>query len=285
MLHCRGLLLAGLLLAAPLHADERESPAQRIVSLAPHVTELLYAAGAGDRLVAAVDFSDWPEAARRLPRVGNFARLDIERILALKPDLVIGWKGGNDGGDLERLRRLGLRVHVTDSVGVAEIADDIERLGELAGTGETARTAAAELRERLDALEARHAGLAPVTVFYQIWDRPLMTVNGEHFISDSLRLCGGRNVFAELVPVAPTVSIEAVIARNPQAIVNSASATNQRAQLDAWRRWKELDAVRLDNLYSIPPDLIARPGIRIVDGVERLCTALDEARRKIAQTD
>lgn len=247
------------------------------------MTELLYAAGAGDRLVAAVDFSDWPEAARRLPRVGNFARLDIERILALKPDLVIGWKGGNDGGDLDRLRRLGLRVHVTDSAGVAQIADDIALLGELAGTGDIARRAAAELRERLDALEQRHAGLAPVTVFYQIWDRPLMTINGEHFISDSLRLCGGRNVFAELAPVAPTVSIEAVIARNPQAIVNSASAANQQAQLDAWRRWRELDAVRLGNLYSIPPDLIARPGIRIIEGVERLCAALDEARRRIAR--
>ncbi len=268
-----------LLLAGPLRAAG-EAQTLRIVSLAPHVTELLYVAGAGDRLIAAVDFSDWPEAARKLPRVGNFARLDIERILALQPDLVIGWKGGNDAGDLERLRRLGLRVHVTASAGVAEIADDIEMLGRLAGSEQIARRAADELRANLQALEDRYASREPVTVFYQIWDRPLMTVSGGHFISDSLRLCGGRNIFAELEPIAPTVSIEAVIARNPRAIINSASATNQQAQLEYWRRWKELDAVRLDNLYSIPPDIIARPGIRILEGIERLCRALDAARNK-----
>jgi iron complex transport system substrate-binding protein len=268
-----------LLLAGPLRAAG-EAQTLRIVSLAPHVTELLYVAGAGDRLIAAVDFSDWPEAARKLPRVGNFARLDIERILALQPDLVIGWNGGNDAGDLERLRRLGLRVHVTASAGVAEIADDIEMLGRLAGSEQIARRAADELRANLQALEDRYASREPVTVFYQIWDRPLMTVSGGHFISDSLRLCGGRNIFAELEPIAPTVSIEAVIARNPRAIINSASATNQQAQLEYWRRWKELDAVRLDNLYSIPPDIIARPGIRILEGIERLCRALDAARNK-----
>ncbi|MDX9741043.1 MAG: cobalamin-binding protein [Gammaproteobacteria bacterium] len=274
---CLLLVLAGSLRAAD------NAQVLRIVSLAPHVTELLYVAGAGDRLVAAVDFSDWPEAARKLPRVGNFARLDIERILALQPDLVVGWKGGNDAGDLERLRRLGLRVHATSSTGVAEIADDIEMLGRLAGTEQAARRAAGELRASLHALEERYASRAPVTVFYQIWDRPLMTVSGRHFISDSLRLCGGRNIFAELEPIAPTVSIEAVIARNPQAIINSASATNQQAQLESWRRWKELDAVRLGNLYSIPPDIIARPGIRILEGIERLCAALDESRHRITR--
>lgn len=277
-----GLLLLGwllLTLAGSIRAAD-EPQALRIISLAPHVTELLYVAGAGDRLIAAVDFSDWPEEARQLPRVGNFARVDIERILALHPDLVIGWKGGNDAGDLERLQRLGLRVHVTASSGVADIADDIEMLGRLAGSEEVAQRAAAELRAKLQALEERYASREPVTVFYQIWDRPLMTINGRHFISDSLRLCGGRNIFASLEPIAPTVSIEAVIERNPRAIINSASATNQHEQLDAWRRWKELDAVRLGNLYSIPPDIISRPGIRIIEGIERLCLALDEAREK-----
>lgn len=268
------LVLAGAARAAG------DSSAPRIISLAPHVTELLYVAGAGDRLIAAVEFSDWPEEARQLPRVGNFARLDIERILALKPDLVIGWQGGNDAGDLERLRRLGLRVHVTASASVAEIADDIEVLGRLAGSEAVARRAADELRARLQVLKERYASREPVTVFYQIWDRPLMTVNGRHFISDSLRLCGGSNIFAELEPIAPTVSIEAVIERNPGVIINSASATNQQEQLDTWRRWKQIDAVRLGNLYSIPPDLIARPGMRIIEGIERLCLALDDARGK-----
>lgn len=257
-----------------------ERPASRIVSLAPHVTELLYAAGAGDRIVAAVEFSNYPEAARRLPRIGNSTRLDIERVLALKPDLAIGWKSGNSSEDIARLERLGVRVYITEVSGVAAIADDIEAMGRLVGTSETAQGAAGALRERMEALERRYAQRAPVTVFYQIWAEPLMTVNGRHFISDSIRICGGRNVFHDLEPIAPTVPVEAVIGADPQAIVASSSNDDNEAQLAAWRRWTMMRAVRENNLYTVPPDLIARPSSRIVEGVERLCEALDLARGK-----
>lgn len=262
------------------HAVTLERPASRIVSLAPHVTELLYAAGAGDSVVAAVEFSNYPEAARNLPRVGNSTRLDVERVLALRPDLAIGWRSGNSSEDIARLERLGVRVYVTEVSGVAAIADDIEALGRLAGTSEVAQRAAGELRGRIELLERRYAQRMPVTVFYQIWAEPLMTVNGRHFISDSLRICGGRNVFHDLEPIAPTVPIEAVIAADPQAIIGSSSNDDSGAQLAAWRRWTMMRAVRDDNLYAIPPDFIARPSSRIVEGVERLCEALDLAREK-----
>lgn len=283
------LVLSGHGWAAVSEIDARgrtltlERPAARIVSLAPHVTELLYAAGAGDRVVAAVEFSNYPEEARRLPRVGNSSRLDIERLLALAPDLVIGWQTGNDAGDIARLERLGLRVYVTETGKVGDIPDDVETMGRLAGTEAAARLAAGELRDRLRDLERRYAGREPVTVFYQIWERPLMTVNGRHFISDSIRLCGGRNVFAALEPIAPTVSVEAVIAAGPQVIVNSSSSEDNQAQLAAWRRWTTIAAVRADNLFSVPPDLIARPTSRIVEGVEILCRALDTARERGAK--
>ena len=142
---------------------------------------------------------------------------------------------------------------------------------------------AQRLRARIDALRERYAGRAPLRVFYQIWERPLMTVNGRHFISDSIRLCGGENVFAAIEPIAPTVSIEAVIAADPQVIIVSASAGDNEAALAAWRRWGPVAAVRTDSLFTIPPDLIARPTARIVEGVERLCAALESARATSGQ--
>jgi iron complex transport system substrate-binding protein len=261
------------------HVVTLDKPAARIVSLAPSVTELVFAAGAGARLVAAVDFSDYPEAARRLPRLGNSSRVDVERVLSLAPDLVIGWQTGNSPGDIDKLERLGVPVYVTEIATVAEVATQLEVIGDMAGTGETAARAADGFRRRLDELRRRYAGREPVRVFYQIWERPLMTVNDRSFIADSLRICGGRNVFGDIEPIAPTVSIEGVIAADPQVIVNSASKEGNEDQLAAWRRWDAITAVRQGNLFVIPPDLIARPTPRILDGVARLCELLERARR------
>lgn len=258
-----------------------DGPAARIISLAPHLTELLYAAGAGDRVIAVVEYSDYPPDARRLPSVGNASRVDLERVIALGPDLVIGWKTGNDRGDLAALERLGIPVFVTEIGMIREIPQAIENLGRLAGTEAVAMAAADRFRIELDALERRYAGRAPVTVFYQIWERPLMTINGRHFIADSIRLCGGVNVFADIEPIAPAVSVEAVIEANPAVIINSASDDRNTAQLEAWRRWPAISAVRDNHLYGIPSDLIARPTPRILEGVAQLCEILDIVREKI----
>ncbi len=255
-----------------------DGPAARIVSLAPHVTELLYAAGAGDRVIAVVEFSDYPPDARRLPSVGNASRVDLERVIALGPDLVIGWKTGNNRGDLAALERLGIPVFVSEIGAIREIPQAIENLGRLAGTEAAAVVAADKFRTEYEALERRYAGRAPVTVFYQIWERPLMTINDRHFIADSIRLCGGVNVFADIEPIAPTVSVEAVIAADPAVIINSASDDRNAAQLEVWRRWRAISAVRDDQLYGIPSDLIARPTPRILEGVAQLCEILDIAR-------
>jgi iron complex transport system substrate-binding protein len=260
-----------------------ERPAARIVSLAPHVTELLYAAGAGDRIVAVVEYSDYPPAARALPSVGNASRIDLERVIALGPDLVIGWKTGNDSGDLATLERLGIPLFVSEIGAIREIPRALEILGRLAGTGTEAARAAESFRSEYEALERSYAGRAPVSVFYQIWERPLMTINDRHFIADSIRLCGGINVFAGIEPIAPVVSVEAVIAADPAVIVNSASDERNDAQLEAWRRWRAISAVRNDNLFGIPSDLIARPTPRILEGVARLCEILDLARERMPQ--
>jgi len=260
------------------------APAQRVVALAPHAVELAYAAGGGGKLVGAVSYSDYPEAAKALPRVGTNTTLDLERIVALKPDLVIVWRHGNSQRQLDRLRALGIPLYRSEPHKLDDVATDLVALGTLMGTSETARAAAADYRAKIAALRARYAGRSPVTVFYEAWADPLMTLGGSQIISDVIALCGGRNVFANLVPLVPTVSTEAVVAANPEAIVTSnGGATKPDTQLPslaAWKAWPRMTAVARDNLFAIDGDLITRPSPRLTQGAETLCRDLDLARTR-----
>jgi len=262
-------------------ADVRlDTAAQRIVSLAPHITELLYAAGAGDKLVGNVDYGDYPVQAKALPRVGGYTRLDLEAILALKPDLVIAWQSGNPPAALAKLRAMGIAVFVSQPDRIADVAVELEHYGQLAGTEAQANAAAASFRARLAALKKQYAQRPVVDVFYEIWKEPLMTINDQQIISDVIRLCGGRNLFGSLPVLAPTVTVEAVIAANPEAIVASGMGDERPEWLDDWRRWHSLTAVKRDNLYFIPPQEIQRHTPRLLDGAEKLCRALEATRAK-----
>lgn len=255
-------------------------PAARIVSLAPHVTELLFAAGAGERVVGAVAFSDHPAEAQALPRVGDTHALDLERIVALDPDLVVAWRSGSPGAQLDVLRALGIPVYWSEPRTLDAIGDAIERIGALAGTDAAARQAARAYRERLAALRERGRGRAPVDVFHQIWDQPLMTVNGRHLISQVIVLCGGRNVFSALPPLAPQISAEAVLEADPEVIGTAGSGSPRDAGLGAWLAWPQLTAVARGNLYVVGHEEISRSTPRILDGAERICAALDAARAR-----
>lgn len=255
-----------------------ERPARRVVSLAPHATELLFAVGAGGQLVGAVSHSDYPPAARHIPRVGGYDAVDLERIVRLEPDLVVAWGSGNGPRTIERLRELGVPVYVSEPRSLEGIARALERLGRLTGHPERGRERARRFRVRYAALQARYAGAEPVSVLYQIWNRPLMTINGEHLISDIIRLCGGRNVFAEAQTLAPTVSREAVLGADPEVIVASGMGDSRPDWLDAWRRWPRLQAVQGGHLYHVHPDLLQRHGPRIIEGAERLCAHLERVR-------
>jgi len=285
------LLAAGLFVTLPLRAavelrDDSGAilrlaqPARRIVSLAPHVTELLYAAGAGDRLVAAVQYSDYPEPAKRLPRVGGYSAPDLEAIVALKPDVVVAWKSGNRVEQLDRLRALGIPVYLTEPRRLEDVATSLRALGRLAGSEAAAEASAGAFTARRERLAARYSQRPPVRMFYQIWDRPLMTVNGQHLISDALRLCGGENVFADLPQLAPTINVEAVLAANPEAVLASGMGEARPDWLDAWRHWPTLTAAARGNLFFVPPDLIQRHTPRILDGAEQLCGFLEDARAR-----
>ncbi|HEV3104567.1 MAG TPA: cobalamin-binding protein [Trinickia sp.] len=260
------------------------APARRVVSLAPHATELAYAAGGGAKLVAAVSYSDYPPAAKALPRVGGNTGLDLERIVALKPDLVIVWRHGNDDRQLERLRAMHIALFRSEPRKLDDVATNLERLGQLFGTSETAEAAAKEYRSEIAQLRARYAGLAPVRVFYQVWDHPLLTLNGTHIVSDAIALCGGHNVFADLAPLVPAVSTEAVVAADPEAIITASVGTTAPdaplPSLGTWRAWRGMTAVARGNLFAIDGDLIDRPGPRLAQGADALCRDLDMARSR-----
>ena len=260
-----------------------KQPAQRIISLTPHMTELLFAAGAGGRIVGTVDFSNYPEVAQRITRIGDNAQLDLERIVALKPDLIVVWRNGNAQRQLDKLLRLGIPVFYNEPRRLADIARGIEQLGRLAGTESTALPAARAFESRVEQLRERYAGRSAVTVFFQIWDKPLMTVNGDHLITDVIRLCGGQNVFAALKPLTPEISVEAVLAASPEAIVSVTAEAGQEENLTGWKKWPRLQAVARNNLYAVHSDLISRNTPRILDGAQSLCEHLDQARGKRPQ--
>lgn len=255
---------------------ERATPAARIVSLAPHLTELLFAAGAGDRVVGVSAWSDFPPAAQRLPQVGDSALLDLERIVALRPDVVVVWRGGASAQQLQRLAAARLPVYASDTRSLAHIAHTLRQFGRLAGT-EAAAAARAEAFERqVQALRARHAHQRVLRVFYEIWPQPLMTVNGTHPISEALGVCGAVNVFAAQPLPTPTVDVEAVIAARPDAIVTSRLRPGS-GTADPRRRWQALRSVTAAQV-QVDPDKLHRPTDRMADGIAELCAALDRLR-------
>jgi iron complex transport system substrate-binding protein len=253
-------------------------PARRIISLAPSITELLFAVGAGGRLVGTIGASQYPPAARAIPRVGRYDALDLETIVALRPDLVVAWGSGSPRGQVARLAALGIPVYRSESHSLADVAGAMRRLARLAGTEAQARPAIDAYLREYRRLAKEYSGRGPVRVFYQIWNRPLMTVNGRHLISHVIRLCGGRNVFADARGLTPQVGIEAVLARDPQVIVASGIGGRRPPWLADWKRWSSLQAVRNGQLYYVPADLINQATPRILQGAQRLCRQLQRAR-------
>lgn len=263
-----------------------EGPARRIVTLAPSLTELVDAAGGSDAVVGMDALSILPRATRRIARVGDAARLDVERVLALRPDLVLVWQSGATSRQMAQLEAAGVRLFQLEPRRLDDVARAIERLGTLLGHADEAGRRAAALRASLAALRRSHLGAAPVRVFYQVWQQPLMTVNGHQLIGDVIALCGGRNVFASLGPLVPNVSTEAVVAADPEAILTASETAGAdlwrrdpaSPSFAGWRRYASLTAVRRGWLYTLDGDAISRQGPRIVEGATAVCAVLDQVR-------
>ena len=253
-------------------------PAQRIISLAPHATELLFAAGAGQKVVAVSEWSDFPAAATKLPKVSSVNGIQFEKVLALRPDLVVLWGSGQGQRDAERLRQLGISVFLSEPRSLQTVADSLLRLGQLAGTTPQAQQAAQQFQQQWQQLQQRYASAQPrLPVFVQISARPLLTIGGRQFLSDLLQGCGGSNVFADVGLDAFPVLPEQVLRRQPQVMLTLGENT---ATLQQWQSWPQLPAIQQQQLYALPADPLSRPGPRLVEGAKMLCHTLAQARSR-----
>lgn len=253
-------------------------PVKRVVALAPHLVELVYAIGAGDKLVASVSYADYPEAAKKLPRVGSYRNFSIEAIVRYQPDLILAWHSSSHKGKVQQLQQMGYRVFWTEALKLNDITKLLNNLGVLLDAKDAPKVSQA-FEHRYQSLQKKYSGQTPVSVFYQVWNRPLQTLSGKHLISDVIRLCGGRNVFADAQVLAPKVNIESVIRANPQVIVASGMGESRPEWLDDWHKWGQLQAVQRQQLYFVPPDIIQRHTTRILDGATLLCRHLLAARK------
>jgi iron complex transport system substrate-binding protein len=252
----------------------------RIISLAPSLTEIAYAAGAGSQLVGVVEFSDYPAAAKAVPRVGDAWRVDAERVLAMRPEVVLVWPTGTPETTIERLRSLGLNVIDVPTQSLADVPHALRQVGRLAGTTAVAELAARDFERRVAEQRARYSHGTPVSVFIQIDDEPVFTVNGRHVISEIVALCGGRNVFADLPQLAPPIAAEAVLAADPQVILSTDDTiANPRA---LWERWPRMRAVQAGTIFKVSSDLVTRASPRLAQGVEATCSTLELARARLA---
>jgi iron complex transport system substrate-binding protein len=269
--------LAVLTLSSVLQATELRA-AERIISLAPHITEILYAVGAGDEIVGAVDYSDYPAAALDIPRIGSSDRINYEAIVALDPTLIFGWESGNGIESLNRLRELGLTVYSHNPETLGDVADSLKLFAELTGHSDMGEQQFRLFNERWQRLEQKYRHSKPLTVYYQIWNEPQMTVNGDHLISDVIELCGGVNPFADALPLIPRIGVESVIQADPEVIIAAGMAGERPVWLDDWNQWPSMVAVANERLFFVHPDLMHRHSPRILEGAEQVCQILDRAR-------
>jgi len=254
-----------------------QKPAQRVIAMSPHVTELLFAAGGADKIVGAVTYSDFPEAAKKIPRVGDNRQIDMERVIAMKPDLIVIWMHGNVERQIEMLRQLKVPLYHSEPLKLEGISENVERLGQLMGTEKVAQPAADDIRKQFAALGKQYSTRPPVRLFYQVWDKPLYTLSSKSIVSDAIQLCGGVNIFADLKVTAPVVSVEAVLQADPEAIIGTSE--KDYGSVDLWRPYSTMTAVKNDNLFRLEGELLNRAGPRMVAGAAALCERLDTARK------
>lgn len=271
------------LLIAFVSSVAAAQPAHRIISLAPHLTELAFDAGAGEYIVGVDEYSDHPEAARHVPRVGNAFRADFERVIASKPDVVLVWDSGTPQQTIDQLRAVKLQVVEVATYKLDDIAQAVRQIGALAGTESIADQAAGRYEQALNELRERYRSRSSISVFLEVNDQPLYTVNGKQIMSQAIELCGGRNIFADLSELAPAVGVEAVLAANPDVILSIDDTVPKPRE--HWAQWRQLRAIRHDNVFAMPADDLARPTLRLIHGITVLCDALDKARAHIARAE
>ena len=270
-----------LFFSCGLFASPFQQPAHRIIALAPNLTEIIFAAGAGKSLVGVDSMSNYPSAAQKIPVIANFQTVDLEKIAKLHPDLIVAWQYTNSL-IIEQLRRLNLPIYQASFNKISDIPKVIQVIGRLAGSSQVANRNAQQFQQELENMTQRYAAKKPVTVFYQLSQQPLMTVNRHSLVNQVILLCGGQNVFENTTGLAPIISIENILKENPAVILVSAF---EKPNLKFWNQYPQLIAVQKKQIYSINPDLVERPSPRILQGAAIICRDLEVIRRSRAVND
>lgn len=255
-------------------------PAQRIISLAPNITEILFHIGAGKQIVGADEYSNYPPAAKDITRVNNHATANYELILSLQPELVIAWQSGNGETVIRRIRELGIPIFLVETRRLDDIPNLYMQLGQLTGHDDYAQSKANDFAKKLHHLRVSNQAKPAVKAFYQVWSDPLITLNGEHIVSDIIKLCGGKNIFHQALPLVPYVNIESILAADPQVIITGGGEQERQMQIAKWQQWPSISAVSDKHIYTIPADLMQRHSERILAGAEMMCGHFDHARLK-----
>ena len=273
-----GLLACGC--SEPPEVAATDGAYQRVVTLAPNLTELVYAIDSGDKLVGVSAWSDYPDAVAELPVVGDAFSVDHEQLAMLRPDLLLIWESGTPQRTVDELRKLGYNVVAIRTRGLQDISRALLQIGSLVGRHDEAAQAAERFQDQLAELRRTHTQSEPISVFYQVSARPLYTINREHYVSELISLCGGTNIFDDLNALAPTVTVESVVERNPEVML--ASTDTDENGFAEWQRWPDIAANRYGNLYLLPADELARATPRLISAGAAMCLALRQARAKRA---
>jgi len=252
--------------------------AQRIISLSPNTTEILFHIGAGEKIVGADEYSNYPKQANDILRVNNHAAANYELILSLKPDVVIAWQSGNGEKIISRIRELGIPVFVVETGNLQDIPYLYRRLGQLSGYEKQSNIQAEKFSSGLNQLRKTYSSREEIRLFYQIWNEPLMTLNGDHMVTDIIELCGGVNIFSDAAALVPYVNIESVLAADPQVIITGGKSKSDLLDSGFWDKWPSLSAVKNQHLYAIPSDLLQRHSDRMLEGTGLMCEYIDLVR-------
>ena len=264
-------------------AAETDKQSLKIVALAPHIVEQLYAIGAGEQVIGTTAYSDYPKAAKAIPVVGSYAGLQVEKILQMQPDLVIAWKTGNPVSDLERLKKYQLPVVYSDIRTLDDVAAELRQFGELTGRQAVAEQQAQTYEKALSVLRSRYANKPPVKVFYELWSRPLTTVAGNAWPQQQLELCGGHNPFSDSVDDYPHVGLEQVLVSQPEAIVQPSKHSQNSPDAINWQQWPSIPAVKHNAIFHPDADKVHRMTARTLPEIERLCQQIDRVRVRLSE--
>jgi len=258
--------------------DLIQHKAQRIVALAPHIVEMLFDIGAGNKIVGAVAYSDYPKAALDIPRVGSYHGMQIEKLLALNPDLVIVWKSGNSQSDIDKIKRLGINVVLSNPVNIDDVATELRYFGGLTGHEKQAEIAALAYEKHLKTLRIENQNKQPIPVFYQLWSEPMMTINGSTWINQLIEVCQGVNVFKSNPTPYPKISTENVIVAQPHLMILPDENSDKPQPIIDWQKWPEIPAVKNNKFIHVDADLLHRFSTRMLNGIEDMCEKIDQHR-------